>query len=136
MWGVAGRPVTATLAAVLLLAGVGACTTQPPLPDRSRADVKELETRLAGVIEDDPELLAESMTCRVRLLRHELAADFVWATCTSRDSSGSGLSVPMRIVGRRVTMPGDGTDYARDIRRMFPQDLIDDVLAGGQDVRP
>jgi hypothetical protein len=72
--------------------------------------------------------------CRVRLLGRDGAASFVWAFCTY--GRASGVSVPLRIDGTRVTMPGDGSGYSGSVRTMFPRRLADLVLAHGDELRP
>jgi len=64
---------------------------------------------------------------------------FVWANCSlfRGETVLSGISVPVRLHVRGAgasmevlghEIPGDGTAYAPDVRRLFPADLVDTIL--------
>ena len=128
------RRGTAALSCALVLSACSASGAE--LPDRSDPAVHADEARLAALIGFDSSVLGEEGTCAVRLLRRTEEAAFVWAECTGRLHPDSGISAPMRVVGSQVLVPGDGPDYARDIRRLFPEDLVETVLAADTTVRP
>ncbi|MEI2638036.1 MAG: hypothetical protein V9F03_03405 [Microthrixaceae bacterium] len=83
------------------------------LPDRADDRVKATETDLAQVIGaarggDD---------CDVRLLGESGGSFYVWAECFG---ASGGISAPMRVDGDEVHLPGDGGQYADDVRSLFP----------------
>jgi len=89
------------------------------------------------------------LSCAVHLLGAEHLAGgrayaYAWSVCGVVDAAAGGfptLSVPLRYTldgaGRvlAVDAPGDGPGYAAGIRRLFPQDLRERVLAGKVDVK-
>ncbi|WP_433308561.1 hypothetical protein ACQP0U_18185 [Micromonospora sp. CA-269861] len=120
--------------AVGLLTG---CSEPPyPLPDRNAADVQAEEERLATLLPG--ELLGGPGTCKVRLLGRDGSSSFAWAHCEAAPGHGvvSGLSLPVRVDGDRVTQPGDGSAYAPSVRRMFPERLAEAVLDDETKLRP
>lgn len=66
--------------------------------------------------------------CTVRLLGRQGTASFVWAKCDARDSSYS-TSMPLRVIGPKITKPVDDAGFSDSVRKMFPQDLADYVVA-------
>jgi len=89
----------------------------------------EYESALAGTILKN----VESVLCEWEILGRSDQEVYVWAVCTSTFSIGnSGLfyiaEMPAVIhIGvdgavQSVEIPGAGTQYASDIRRMFPLD--------------
>ncbi|MGA4727753.1 hypothetical protein ACWEOS_22575 [Micromonospora taraxaci] len=83
------------------------------------------------------ELLGGSGTCKVRLLGQDGSSSFAWAHCeASGPGNVSGISTPVRVDGERVTQPGDGSEYAPSVRRMFPDRLAEAVLDDDGRLRP
>ncbi|MDG4839813.1 hypothetical protein O7631_25070 [Micromonospora sp. WMMD967] len=120
--------------AIGLLTG---CSEPPyPLPDRNAADVRAEEERLARLLPG--ELLGGPGTCEVRLLGRDGASSFAWAHCEAAPGPGftTGVSVPVRVDGERVTQPGDGSEYSASVRRMFPGRLAEAVLHDDGRLRP
>ncbi|MFG3643839.1 hypothetical protein ACGF3C_26595 [Micromonospora sp. NPDC047762] len=112
--------------------------SEPPyaLPDRDAAEVQAEEARLTTLL--PVELLGGPGTCEVRLLGRDGSSSFAWAHCEAAPGVGivSGVSVPVRVDGDRVTQPGDGSEYSASVRRMFPERLAEKVLDDDTDVRP
>ncbi len=48
----------------------------------------------------------------------------------------SGASGPVRIQRTDVDWPSDGSNYARDVRRLFPDKLADRILDNDEELRP
>ncbi|MEZ5310884.1 MAG: hypothetical protein R2735_09895 [Microthrixaceae bacterium] len=99
------------------------------LPDRTDGRVKATETDLAQVIGaarggDD---------CDVRLLGKSAGSSYVWAECFG--ASGV-ISAPMRVDGDEVHLPGDGGQYADDVRSLFPAEVADAILTDQERLRP
>jgi hypothetical protein len=117
-------------AAVLALCGLltacslGESSFSPPNP--SDPGVRQEEARIAAVLVADTsgELLdyphQGPAHCKVQLLRKVGSTDYVNANCTAGDE---GAYFPVRLVGRTITVPGDGNEYAASIRRIFPSDI-------------
>ncbi|MDO5741225.1 MAG: hypothetical protein Q4P07_13865 [Ornithinimicrobium sp.] len=124
--------MVAALSVTAFLCGCAA----PELPDRADPEVQAEEARLAEVIGADPGVLGVRGNCSVRLLRQVEETAFVWAHCEGGAPVNTGVSAPMRVVGSAVIVPGDGTQYERDIRAMFPEDLIEIVLDGDESLLP
>lgn len=105
------------------------------VPDRSDPAVRQEEARVAAVLATKAEGLSlqESTDCRVRLLRQAGPVDYVYARCIA---GGSGFSSPLKLVGDTVTMPEDGSSYAPSIRRIFPEDIADALLADQRGYSP
>lgn len=116
-----------------------ACSSdEPSLPDRADLGVQQEETRIAtmlmsDVLEREFGPSPEPGNCAVRLLREDGATDYVWADCERADQ---GFSTALRIDGEKVTFPEDGSGYASSIRRTFPADLAEAVLADDERYRP
>jgi len=126
------------VAVMLVLAFVSGCSSRPvALPDRAAPAVKAEETRIAALLSSNWTLLGVPSVCTVRLLGQQAGASFVWANCDARDSSSSA-SVPLRVVGPKVTKPDDGAAFSDTVRELFPEDLADYVIAnqGSPNVRP
>ncbi len=54
---------------------------------------------------------------------------FVWATCEIVDPPHGGMSAPMRVSGRDITVAADGAAFPQSLREMFPEGLADFVLS-------
>ncbi|MCU1455248.1 MAG: hypothetical protein JWN46_3394 [Acidimicrobiales bacterium] len=120
--------------AALGLASCGSSASSYRLAGRSEPGVRTEEARITLLLERSRAVIVPPGRCRVRLLGRAGAASFVWAFCTyGRDS---GVSVPLRIDGTRVTVPGDGSFYSPSVRRMFPRGLADLALAHDDKLRP
>ncbi len=122
----------------LVMGLLSGCSEAPyPLPDRAASAVAAEESRLAALLPDH--LLWGPGTCQVRLLGTEGAASFAWATChqaPTADTPSSGVSVPVRVDGDRVSQPDDGAGYAESVRRLFPPSLADAVLQAPERLHP
>ncbi len=67
----------------------------------------------------------------------EGSSSFAWAQCDgASEGVASGVSMPVRIDGDRVTRPLDGSEYPASVKRMFPGRLADAVLADPDRLRP
>lgn len=125
------------IAVASAMAVVSACAgTTAELPDRADAAVQAAETHLAEVIGADASILGAPGTCSVRLLRQTEEAAFVWAHCETSTPVNTAVSAPMRVVGSQVTVPRDGSQYTKDIRAIFPDDLAETVLKHDASTRP
>ena len=125
----------AVLILVLLCSG---CLSGPesfPLPDRDDPVVQKEEERLAKVVAEDRSgrLLTDEGTCEIRLLRRVDDTDYAWASCTS---GGSAVSAPVRVRGKEVTVPEDGSGYDDSLRRIFPDDIAKALLEDPDRYRP
>lgn len=118
--------VALALVAVALLAS---CGEPYAVPDPDDPDVAAAEAELAPVVG----AALDGATCEVRLIGVEGNSSFVWARCswTTSDGIRGGMSGPMRVDGTEVQMPGDGSLFEEDVRRLFPADLADVILRGG-----
>jgi len=126
------------VAVILVTAFMLGCSSQPVvLSDRAAPAVKAEETRIAALLSDKWTLLGVPSVCTVRLLGQQAGASFVWANCDARDSP-SGMSVPLRVVGPKVTRPSDGAAFSDTVRELFPEALANYVIAnqGSPNVRP
>ncbi|MEO5887977.1 MAG: hypothetical protein ABIQ77_09950 [Anaerolineales bacterium] len=102
---------------------------------------KEYEDALARTILSF--LPREEVICEWEILGRSEQEVYIWALCTSIISSGtspisgteifSSSSIPAVIHLREdgsvqsVEIPGAGSDYARDISRMFPPDVQEEI---------
>jgi len=84
------------------------------------------------------EILSTSTAiCEWEILGQENQEVYVWAMCQMASSAqGSAASVPAVIYLdsdsniESVQIPGDGPYYARDIQKLFPQELQDLIFQG------
>ena len=111
--------VAAFVLAVALLASCG--EEGHPLPDRGDAGVMAAEVELERIVS----AAQDGAECGVRLLGESDGSSFVWAECSG---PSGGVSAPMRIDGAEVQVPGDGSLYEDDVRRLFPAGLADLIL--------
>ncbi len=102
------------------------------LPDRMADAVRSEEARIITLLKTTPDVSLPG-DCDVRLLGQDESASFVWAYCSD---GVSGASVPLRIDGDKVSIPGDGESYPIDVKRMFPPDLADAILDHDERLRP
>lgn len=133
----------ARLISTLVLVGVlSGCSFGKPsfsLPDRNSAAVRKEEARVAAVLAADTsgKLLSPPTEapadCKVRLLRSVGSIDYVYAQCTD---GRAGFSFPLKLEGREVTIPQDGSEYAPSIRRIFPADIAAALNADVERYRP
>ncbi len=112
-------------------------STQPvegalELPDRTDDAVRSEEARIITLLKATRDVSLPG-DCDVRLLGQDQSASFVWAYCSD---GVSGASVPLRIDGDKVSIPGDGSLYSIDVERMFPADLADAILDRDERLRP
>ena len=88
----------------------------------------EYEQALAKVILPTPKGI-----CEWEILGHNNQEVYVWAICQV-SYKGAAASLPAVIqIGsdgsiEEVQIPGDGTHYAIDIRKMFPQEIQDKIF--------
>lgn len=115
------------LAAMVL---AGSCSgSSYALPDRTEDQVRATEGDLAQVIS----AARDGDDCAVRLLGKADGSSFVWAECVG---SSGGLSAPMRVDRDDVELPGDGSQYSDDVRRLFPAEIADAILTDQGRLRP
>jgi hypothetical protein len=114
------------LVAVLLAVSCSGSTYSPP--DRTD-QVQATEGELASVVG----AAFEGADCDVRFLGESEGSSFVWAECAGPLGE---ISAPMRVDGDDVQVPGDGSLYDDDVRRLFPDDLADAILAREGRLRP
>lgn len=95
----------------------------------------EYENALAAVFLPLPYMPGKGL-CEWVILGHSDHEVYVWAICQVADSAdGAAMSAPAVIYLtendsiERVNVPGDGSKYAVDIRKMFPQDLQEEILS-------
>lgn len=118
------RLVPAVVAAALAVSCSGSAFALPDRTDQVRA----IEGELSQVIS-----AARGGDCDVRLLGEADEASFVWAECFG---SSGGISAPMRVDGNDVELPGDGSQYPDDVRRLFPTEIADAILTDREPLRP
>ncbi len=124
------KQMSSLVAIVFLL---GACgQSSLALPDRTADAVRSEEARITTLLKTAPNVCLPG-DCDVRLLGQDGPASFVWAYCSD---GVSGASVPLRIDGDEVSIPGDGTSYPIDVERMFPAALADAILDHDDRLRP
>ncbi len=77
-----------------------------------------------------PILVGDDVLCEWEILGQSDQEIYVWAVCQSSPNSGAAIaSMPAVIhlgvtgAAQSVEIPGSGTAYARDIRRLFPIDV-------------
>ncbi len=99
------------------------------LPDRTDDQVRAIEDDLSQVVSTS----RGGDGCDVRLLGGADGRSFVWAECFG---SSGGISAPMRIDGDDVELPGDGSQYPDDVRRLFPAEIADLILTDQERLRP
>jgi hypothetical protein len=107
------------------------------LPDRSDPAVQQKEAALVGVLSEDRSgrVLGQGPgPCKVRLLRSVGDTDYVWARCEI--PQGEGVSAPFRVRGRVIDRPGDGSVYEPSLRRLFPHDIAEALLADSSRYQP
>jgi hypothetical protein len=119
------RLVPAVLAAVLAVACSSSSFALPDRTDRVRAIEDDLSQVISAARGGDD--------CEVRLLGEADDSSFVWAECSG--SSGA-VSAPMRVDGNDVEVPGDGSQYPDDVRRLFPAEIADAILSDQAPLRP
>ena len=96
-------------------------------PDRSDPVVQREEARIAAVLAADTsgEVLSRPLqgppSCQVRLLRQVGAVDYAYAHCRAGDQEA--VVAPVKLEGRTVTLPDDGSLYGPSIQRIFPADI-------------
>ncbi|MEH0842445.1 hypothetical protein V6U81_08655 [Micromonospora sp. CPCC 205711] len=114
----------------------GCSEPQYALPDRGTADVQAEERRLASLLPG--ELLSGPGTCKVRLIGREGSSSFAWAQCEGAPEPGvtSGVSMPVRVDGDKVSRPLDGAEYSASVKRMFPGQLVDAILDDRDKLHP
>lgn len=107
------------------------------LPDRTSPAVLREEARLGKLVARSGKVVdAEGARCEVRLLGNDGETSYVWARCMNDKGSVSGVSLPMRVDGRSLSLPQDGTDHAESIRRLFPPALAEAILTDRARLKP
>ncbi len=113
---------------VAVLLAVSCTGSSYSLPDQTD-QVQATERQLAPVVG----AAFDGADCEVRFLGKSDGSSFVWAECAGPLGA---VSAPMRVDGDDVQVPGDGSLYTEDVRRMFPDDLADAILAREERLRP
>jgi hypothetical protein len=99
-----------------------------PTPTAQLAVPGDLESALANGLLDDPAAL-----CEWEVWGQTEQALYLWAVCES--AGGTAISAPAVVYldaeghVAAVAAPGDGTEYVQDVRRLFPPDLQERILA-------
>jgi hypothetical protein len=99
-----------------------------PTPTAQPAVPGDLEPALASGLLDDSAAL-----CEWEVWGQTEQALYLWAVCES--ASGTAVSTPTVVYldaqghVAAVAAPGDGTEYVQDVRRLFPPDLQERILA-------
>jgi hypothetical protein len=95
----------------------------------------EYENALAAVFLPSPYLPGKGL-CEWEILGRLENEVYVWAMCQVADSAeGAAMSAPAVIYLaendsiEKVKVPGDGSQYAVDIRKIFPQELQEKILS-------
>jgi len=121
--------------------GPVACASPSFQPPRLTAALRAEQERVAPLIEKSQRagFTGTQGSCAVRMLGTRGGATFVWADCAFPDADGGpggGVSAPVRVDGNAVQFPGDGSDFAKDVRRMFPHAMVDTILHDPDRLRP
>ena len=117
---------------VVAVVGLVACGDALSLPDRTSESVRAEEARIAQVLEDTEDVWLPGI-CDVRSLGKHGTTSYVWAY---RTDGNSGVSMPLRIDGRQVSAPLDGSLYSVDVRQMFPTELAELILNNDERILP
>jgi hypothetical protein len=93
------------------------------------------ENALARAFLSSPDVPVKGL-CEWEILGQKEREVYVWAMCQVADSAeGEAMSAPAVITLaenggiEKVTVPGDGSQYAEDIRNMFPVELQEKMLS-------
>jgi hypothetical protein len=127
------KPVTITASQLPTQPIISMITPDPIQVERW----KEYEAALGGIILKD----VESVLCEWEILGQSDQEIYVWAVCMSIfsvESTGLPYHAEMPAVShigadgavQSVEVPGGGTSYASDIRRMFPPDAQERYFEG------
>ena len=113
--------VTLILAAAL--AGCSEVAEPPAISDQERE-------RLTEVVENASWI--EDAVCSVEVFRQDGPVTYGWSECTNALSAGEDQieqsdSSPFRAEGGTVQVPAGGSQYAEDIRSLFPEDLVSTI---------
>lgn len=114
---------------VVLVLAVSCSSSSFALPDRTDDQVRATEGDLSQVVSAS----RGGDGCDVRLLGEADGSSFVWAECFG---SSGGISAPMRVDGDDVELPGDGSQYSEDVRRLFPAEIADVILTDQERLKP
>ena len=78
--------------------------------------------------------------CSWQILGYDPGLVYAWVFCLMQVEPFSGVSVPAAITTDanghylQVALPGDGTQYAPDIRKLFPADIATQILNNNVDI--
>lgn len=119
--GLVGAGVALTLSAVL--AGCSEQVEPQAISDQEREHLTGLVERSSWI---------ENAVCNVEVFRQEGQTTYGWAECTNTLSIEDGQveqgsSTPFRAEGETIAVPGDGAQYAQDVRELFPADLVSTI---------
>ena len=108
------------LSLAALLAGCGSTAEPQSISDDERQEL---------VNEIQQESWVDNAVCTIEVFRQEADITYGWAECTNAATESAGqveqsAAYPFKIQSGSVTVPEDGSRYAEDIRKIFPEDLI------------
>lgn len=83
--------------------------------------------QLTNLVQDSS--WVQDATCSVQVFRQEGPVTYGWADCTNEVNVQEGQvaqsdSYPFRAEGDTIQVPAEGGNYAEDVRRIFPADLV------------
>lgn len=115
-----GFGIGAVLAATFACTSCGSGSEPITLSDDERASIIDIVQEQGTVI--------DSPTCQVEVFRIEDSTTYGWATCApdsqeSADAAAQADAFPFRIDGQELRRPSDGSDYEKDVKELFPEDL-------------
>ncbi|WP_404290106.1 hypothetical protein [Glutamicibacter arilaitensis] len=87
----------------------------------------EERSRLVDLVEQESSWI-ETPSCQVEIFRQDADITYGWATCVTAASApdqelDQGHSYPFRADGNELSTPGDGSDYQKNVEKLFPEDL-------------
>ncbi len=136
-----GRAMPKGLCVIALVIAIAGCSTDVFQPPQSTAATTTEEARLSVLVADSQRsgFSGARGACAVRLLGSQGRTSFAWAECRFPGLGGApegGLSVPVRVDGNTVRLPGDADRFAADVRDLFPKAMVDAILHHPDRLRP
>lgn len=112
--------ISVILAATFAVTSCGSDTEPISLSDQELADVVNVVQEQGTVI--------DGASCQVEIFRIEASTTYGWATCAPAEESdpqavAQADAFPFRIDGDKLRRPDEGGNYAKDVEKLFPEDL-------------